>query len=125
MKALNIISLCLGLSILSHTAQASRMAPATIEPITTKRGVIQHSFENNDKAFSVYVLMKDKAGDLKWKSKIYGVQYVPNLETDVQDIHLKKLSLEGSSVIALDEMGRRYEVDIDSGNVLKSNKKAD
>ena len=50
---------------------------------------------------------------------------MPNLETDVQDIHLKKLSLEESSVIALDEMGRRYEVDMGSGNVLKSNKKAD
>ena len=93
MKTFKIMLLGLGISVASFSVFAKRMAPATIAPITTKHGIIEHSFERNDQGFRVYVLMKDKAGDLRWKTKIFSRKYEKNLETDVQDIHLKKLSI--------------------------------
>lgn len=125
MKILNTIILGLACSIFTDPALAKRMAPTEIQAITTKRGIIQQSFERNVNGFSVYIIMKDKAGDQRWKTKIYSRKYEKTLETDVQDIHLKQLSLEDTSVIAIDEMGKRYEVDMGTGNLVKPSKPTD
>lgn len=101
------------------------MAPATINPITVKHGVIDHSFVQSGQGFSYFILMKDKAGDIKWKTKIFGRQYEKQLETDVQDIHLKTLRVAESNIIAVDEMGRTFEIDLDSGKLVKPVKPVD
>lgn len=107
---------------LSFALFAKRLAPANIEPIKTKRGTIHNSFERNALGFTVYVLMKDKAGDLKWKTKLFSRKYEKGLETDVQDIHLKKISLEEAKVIAVDEHGRSYELESSDGSLIKPTK---
>lgn len=117
MKNLTIISTLI--LFISFPVFAKRLAPAVIEPIQTKRGSIHSSFERNAQGFSFYILMKDKAGDLKWKSKIFSKKYIKGMETDVQDIHLKKMTLENSNIIAIDEQGRRYELDSSDGILIK------
>jgi hypothetical protein len=101
MKTLNTLFLSIGILAFAHTAFAKRMAPTVIAAITTKRGVIQHSFERSNIGFNMYVLMKDKAGDLRWKTKIFGRKYEKNLETDVQDIHLRSLVLDATNAVEL------------------------
>lgn len=102
---------------ISLTLFAKRMPPAEIAPIKTKRGTIHNSFERNAIGFNYFILMKDKAGDLKWKTKIFGRKYEKDMETDVQDIHLRKMTMEEAKVIAIDEHGRRYELEIGRAHV--------
>jgi hypothetical protein len=114
----NILSFLLFIT-LSQSVLAKRMAPKKIEDIFTKRGVIHYEFQHTASGFISYIIMKDKAGDIKWKTKIFSRQYTKNLETDVQDIFLKTMIIEDYKVIAVDEMGRKYNIDLDSGELLK------
>lgn len=117
----NILSFLL-LVTLSQSVLAKRLAPKKIEDISTKRGVVHYEFQHTASGFSSYIIMKDKAGDVKWKTKIFSRQYTKNLETDVQDIFLKSMFIEDYKVIAIDEMGRKYEVELGTGELVKPQK---
>lgn len=50
----------------------------------------------------------------QWTLKVYSIEYLPKLETDVQDIFITVLakSDNGKTLQVTDERGRRFEVDI-------------
>lgn len=111
------LSLALTLTLLINPLWAKRLAPAHIEPIVSKRGTVYQSFERNSDGYAVYLVSKDKAGDVRWKKKIFSGMYNKELETDVQDVHLKSLSLVDTDILAVDELGRKYRIDIIDGSI--------
>jgi hypothetical protein len=48
-----------------------------------------------------------KTGKLLWRVRIYKTRYNTLLETDVQDVFITKLTLEGDTLIVADEKNRR------------------
>lgn len=107
------------LSILFNSAWAKRLPPAEINPIKYQKGTISQSFNRSSKGFSVKIISIDKAGDIRWQTKILTGTYVEGMETDVQDIHLKSLEIDGAEIIAIDERGKSYRLDIVDGSLLK------
>lgn len=97
---------------------AKRLAPVKIDPIQFKRGSIHSHFARSSDGFKFYIVMKDKAGDLGWRTKIFERMYNKALETDVQDIHLKSLKIEDNVVIATDEKGESYKLDLIYGTLI-------
>ena len=62
-----------------------------------------------------YVVAKDAAtGRELWVARIYRIEYVPKLETDVQDIFIRSLapSDDGHDLVVTDERGREFQLDL-------------
>lgn len=111
-----ILILFVALSLMAH---AKRLAPADIQPLPVKKGTVHQSFERSAKGFSVYLVKKDLSGQVLWKTKLYSKIYIPNLESDVQDIWLRKLTVSQEGILAVDEYNRSYQVDPSDGALMK------
>ncbi len=97
---------------MSHIS-AKRAAPTAVEPV--------HS---GDVRYEVAGMGIVRAWDEKnnrelWNSTVYAVEYIPNLEKDVQDVWITSLAIEDGVLNVLDEKGRSYRVDAETGGVPK------
>lgn len=82
---------------------AKRLEPATVPPISYHGILYTASFDHGG-----IVTAHDKHSNIIWKKRIYSIQYDPNLETDVQDIHIKKLFFKKGRIFIQDEKDRCY-----------------
>lgn len=63
-----------------------------------------------------YVQAHDiKTDKLIWEKQIYTVKYNPDLETDVQEVFITKLSIEGGALVVENEKGQKYNIDPQTG----------
>ena len=60
-----------------------------------------------------------KTGVRIWWKQIYVVKYNPKLETDVQDIYIKKMRIKGNGLFIEDERSRKYSLNLSSLEVKK------
>ena len=58
-----------------------------------------------------------KANKSLWKVKIYEIVYDQNLETDVQDVYIESLALDGKKLVATTERKQSYRIDLDRHEV--------
>lgn len=104
--------------IFSGPVHAKRAAPAFISPIRADGKIFRDIFENDeaDKGYSVYLTAEDP-GDHStiWKTKLYSNAYDTGMETDVQEVHLRSLKLDGGVLVATDEGGHVYKVNANDG----------
>ena len=113
----NLISLLL--ILFSFTVSAKRLAPAEIKPVQYNDYKITSYFSRTKTGFSVYLRAREKGKkDYAWKTQLFSRRYNQQLETDVQDIHLRSLKLEGKRLIAIDEKGMTYEINALNGALL-------
>lgn len=100
----------------SFSINAKRVAPAEIKPVKFNDYKISSYFSRTTSGFSVYLVARKKGKkDYAWKTQLFSRFYNLKLETDVQDIHLRSLSLEGKRLIAVDEKSMTYEVNALNG----------
>lgn len=102
-------------------ADAKRAAAAVITPIV--QGDHRYYYERADApdggSYSMNLVCSEgKTGQLLWKTRIYDKAVDRGLERDIQDIWLKSLSLNGNLLIAEDEKGGTYQVDLATGALL-------
>lgn len=95
-----------------------RVGQPEVEPVTVGglrfevlRKTRAHGFDQNG---GVIVAVDGASGKQAWTLKVYTIEYIPKLETDVQDIFITALtpSADGRKLHVTDEKGRHYEVDI-------------
>ena len=101
----------------SNAPSAKRAAPPTVAPVEIgelRFSAIHWGRERNFGQNGGYIAAHDRrTGTELWTLKIYNVDYDPELEQDVQDVFIKKLSktLWGGLLKIADEGGRQYRVD--------------
>ena len=110
--------MCLPVLVMSTSElSAKRAAPAEILPVTVGGMVVQPFYEQAPRVGCQVFLIAQQLKDNKivWKTLLYSVNYNQSLETDVQDIFLKSLTVEGQTIKAIDERERQYRVDLKTG----------
>ncbi len=105
--------------LIAFSAHAKRLAPVKIDPLPVKKGTVHQVFKKSAHGHAVYLEKKDLSGQTLWKTKLFYRLYDKNLETDVQDIWLKKLTYNEDGIFAVDERGKTYQVDPSDGALMK------
>lgn len=68
-----------------------------------------------------YISIHDiKSGDEIKLIEVYQVEYLPDLEEDIQDVFIESLTIKGSMLLIKDERNRSFMVDIDNNTVHES-----
>ena len=99
---------------------AKRLAPEEVTPIVSHGRTYEQEFRKADTQFTILIVAKDKRnGKLLWETEIYKGLYNKSLETDVQEIFLKSMTIENHKIIAKDERGQIYKIDAKTGKRLE------
>ena len=96
-------------------AEAKRGAPAGVLPV--KVGNIEYSapHRNGTQKQMGFIEARDsRSGKLIWSRQIYAVKYDPDLEGDVQDVFIKRITVEGSNLIITNERNSKYQLDLNN-----------
>jgi hypothetical protein len=61
----------------------------------------------------------ERTGTEEWVLQVYGIDYDPEMEEDVQDIFIRSIQLvdEDASLLIADERGRHFRVAVESREV--------
>jgi hypothetical protein len=108
-------SLISSLLLTTLLAEAKRGAPAEVLPATV--GNIEYSapHRNGTHKQMGFIEARDlKSGGLIWNRQIYTVKYDPDLVGDVQDVFMKRITVEGNNLIITNERNSKYQLDLNS-----------
>ena len=98
--------------------KAKRVGQPDVEPVElgdlrfeVLRKSRAHGYEQNG---GVIAAVDRTSGKMQWSMMVYTIDYIPKLETDVQDIFIASISkaAEPGKLLVTDERGRRFHVDI-------------
>jgi hypothetical protein len=95
-----------------------RVGPPTVTPVTldgVRYEALHWGRERGLGQNGGYVAAFDAARNEElWNAHIYVIDYLPKLETDVQDIFIRTLEAgaNGHELLVTDELGRRFTFDI-------------
>ena len=107
MKRLVIISMALALAS-GSIAQAKRSAPKDVPSVTS--GKIEYRAPKGQMG----CIEAWQGKDLIWRRQVYVVKYDIDLERDVQDVFIQKISLKGDILTIKNERGSVYELNLDT-----------
>ena len=96
-------------------AEAKRGAPAEVLPV--KVGNIEYSAPHRNgthKQMGFIEARDSRSGKLIWSRQIYAVKYDPDLVGDVQDVFIKRITVEGSNLIITNERNSKYQLDLNN-----------
>ena len=96
-------------------AEAKRGVPAEVLPVTV--GNIEYSAPHRNgthKQMGFIEARDSRSGKLIWSRQIYAVKYDPDLEGDVQDVFIKRITVEGNYLIITNERNSKYQLDLHS-----------
>jgi outer membrane protein assembly factor BamB len=121
MKTSSLVA-CLALvAILSSDAWAKRVPPKKVEPVT--RDGVKYVAPNLNGREGKVEALDAKTGDRLWDKVIYTVKIDPNLESDVQWVFIKSLSLREGRLLVVTERGEQYLLDLKTKEVEKLKEK--
>jgi hypothetical protein len=103
--------------ISNNNIYASRLAPKIPEPIVYNN--IKYSAEHGRDKSGNWVgyiqALNNKTEKTIWKQKLYTIKIKGNIEEDVQWVFINKLSIKGGLLIAQNEKGNTYFLNIITG----------
>lgn len=89
-------------------AHAKRSAPAPVAPVTV--GGVEYRVVADHLGC---VDARDvKTGQTIWFRQIYVVRFDPDLERDVQDVHISSLKVKDNVLLVSSERGGEYQLDL-------------
>ena len=104
------------ISLLCGIAFAKREAPKDVNPL--ERGGIRYTAPHwgpmqGRRQNGGYVEAWDiETGKMLWEMQVYMIQYNPKIEKDIQDVFITSLRIEGDVLIAENEAGDIFEIDL-------------
>lgn len=105
---------------LSAAAVAKRSEPAAIKSIVLGDSIVNFRVQRADcqveKVCAMQVFINSKnmtTGRINWERELYQKGLDPKVEFDVQLVLPKFLRLQGKQIIATDEKGTTYKLDLD------------
>jgi len=108
-------SLISSLLLATLLAEAKRRVPAKVLPV--KVGNIEFSAPHRTDTHKQmgFIEARDlKSGKIIWSRQIYTVKYDPDLEGDVQDVFIKRITVEGNNLIIINEKNSKYQLNLNS-----------
>jgi hypothetical protein len=99
-------------------AMAKRIAPKEVKPVVVKE--VEYTAPTDAMGFVVATDMKTKKE--LWRARVYEVTYIEDLETDVQDVFITRLVVEGNTLVVTNEKGVQYVLDLATQKVRKKEK---
>jgi hypothetical protein len=96
-----------------------RLAPQEISPVVFEgvRYEAPHFDTDCDQNGGCIVAYNDANGKQMWYLKVYCTQYIPDLETDVQDVFITALRVENEQLVVENERGLRFIIDPETRSV--------
>ena len=100
--------------------EAKRRGPPQIAPIFFDEWTIRVVREKTEQTLAIFVEARkaDSPAAPVWRTELYQVKMDPLLETDVQEVPVTQLRLEGQTLKVRDSLGRAYKLDASSGRKL-------
>jgi hypothetical protein len=98
-------------------AMAKRAGPPVVPPLVHQGVTYRAGHARDDRGNRGTVEATDAAGQRLWTVTVYEVPYTPGLETDVQDVFIARLGVDGRCLRVTDERGRAWCVDLRTGAV--------
>lgn len=121
MRLWQILSLAAVACFGSEIAHARRMAPKAVRPVVAAGIRYQaphfgalHGKDQNGGFVQAWDLRKKT---LLWDRMVYRIHYDRMVETDVQDVFITRLRIEGTKLLVTNERNERFEMDLPSGSV--------
>jgi len=110
--------LLVGALLLTGAAMAKRVGPPEVKPLTVGGVTYRagHTADSRGNRGTVEAV-DATTGKRRWLVTVYDVPYRPGLETDVQDVFIKSLEVEGTCLRVTDERGVVRCVDLETGAV--------
>ena len=108
-------SLISSLLLATLLAEAKRGAPAEVLPVTV--GNIEYSapHRNGTHKQMGFIEARDlKSGKMIWSRQIYTVKYDPDLVGDLQEIFIKRITVERNNLIIINERNSKYQLNLNS-----------
>jgi hypothetical protein len=116
-----IVTLLTGAFLMTEPASAKRATPPELAPIQTETSICMFSRAPsvNGKRYTMHIECKTADGKKRlWRTKIFIKTLNPDLESDTQDIWLTEFARKDNHIVAVDEMGTRYTLDLATGKLL-------
>ena len=107
--------LIFSLLVATLLAEAKRGVPAEVLSVTV--GNIEYSAPHRNRTHKQmgFIEARDlKSGKLIWNRQIYVVKYDLELEGDVQDVFIKRITVEGNYLIITNERNSKYQLDLNN-----------
>ena len=126
MKTTKNLILLAAVTIISPSiAYAVRIPPKPVAPIDYNDVIysVPHFIycSNQENQNGGYILARDKKTKrIKWLIQIYVTKYNKSLETDVQDIFITNIKLDGDFLKIKDEKGRTFTLNINTLEIKPS-----
>jgi hypothetical protein len=95
-----------------------RVGPPDVKPVQIGKLRFEAVHWGRERGFEqnggVVAALDVASGKEQWTVVVYRIEYIPKLETDVQDLFIRTLvaAPDGKHLLVTDEKGRRFEVDI-------------
>ncbi len=94
----------------ASTLLAKRAAPKPVQSV--RAGNIEYRATTGSYRGDSVEAWDVKENDLLWRRQIFVIQFDPNLERDVQDVHIRQMKLDGQKLLITNENGSKYELDL-------------
>jgi len=119
-KLLLLLTAVLSLGV--SDACAKRKAPKGVPPVTfqgVKYSAPHWGFANNKKQNGGYIeAVAVDTGKVLWELRVYEINYDASVEGDVQDIFITSLKIVDGNLVALNQAGDKFVVDVTKRKVI-------
>ena len=111
-----------GLFMVPKKAMSKRATPPDVAPVVS-RGVeyaAEYEGVGGQEAVCAVVARDPKTGQRLWKTVVYRIRYDKKMETDVQDVWPRFLSIEGKELVVTNESDERFRLNLLTGRKSSS-----
>lgn len=107
-----LITICTFFSVNFSIAQvaAKRPVPKKVKPLIINN--IEYSAPTSKDKMGHIVARDAKSQKFLWQKQVYKIIYHKNLETDVQDIYIDTLSVDGNFLLIHTENNKQYRLNL-------------
>jgi outer membrane protein assembly factor BamB len=102
---------------------AKRPEPSIVKPVhygNIVYSVPHWAFENGTDQNGGSVAASDlKTGKLLWQVQVYSIEYISDLERDIQDVFISSIEIAGNTLTIKNELGHIFSLNIKTKKVLK------
>jgi hypothetical protein len=104
-------------AVLACPLEAKRAAPKPVPPVESGGRLYTALLDDGRRGYLVAVDARTQQP--LWSCTLFRNRIDPHLETDVQMVYIQALTLEGESLVATDERGGAYRLDLSTRKVTR------
>ena len=102
-------------------AHAKRVGPPVVHPVIHQDLRIETLREKTKSEIRIFVVAhptQSTSSPPRWKTELYRITLDPTLESDVQEIAIRSVTVKKQTLTITDERGRVFHLDVSTGKNL-------